>query len=160
LKYKNVQPKYSDSSIDEYSSDDVEDVDNVEFYNTVEEDVVVANMTTRDDFLNGLCSNSGLFRGSNPKTVPGEPNLPKDDTDSSTIDHQFKIKICVVCLVFNPNIPWIQMEPVLEMRNVEEGRCAGKKGKKDMVLNKNRKKKADLPKTSKKANNAKNGIKS
>nr|GEV28071.1 calcium/proton exchanger [Tanacetum cinerariifolium] len=105
------------------------------FNNTGEEDVVIANMTTKDEFLNRLCSNSGLFKGSKPKTVPTKPNLPKDDPDSSTIDPEYKVKRGVV--------------------NVEEGRCARKKGKKAKVLNNNRKKKADLLKTSKKGNNAK-----
>lgn len=37
-------------------------------------------------------------------------------------------------------------------RNVSEGRCAGKKGNKDMVFNKNRKRKADTAESSKKRN--------
>nr|GEY47337.1 hypothetical protein [Tanacetum cinerariifolium] len=91
--------KLGSFSIDEYYSNDVEDVDNVKFYNT----------------------------------VPTKPNLPEDDLDASIIDPQFKVKRGVV--------------------NVEEGRCLGDKGKKDKVLNKNRKKKADFLETSKKANN-------
>ncbi|GJS35661.1 calcium/proton exchanger [Tanacetum coccineum] len=44
------------------------------------------------------------------------------------------IKKGVLYPAFDHDIPWDKMEPTLGMRNVEEGRCAGKKGNKDMVM--------------------------
>ncbi|GKG02628.1 hypothetical protein Tco_0310264, partial [Tanacetum coccineum] len=134
--------------------------------------------STHDDFLNRLCSTGGLFRGGVPK--PGSssslPNIQEDDPDGSTIEALFKVKRGIVYPVFNPVIPWNQMEPVLDMRyndpeqlklalcnyevahgyqlwfmknvwksllvfcgkDIKEGRCAGKKGNKNRVLNKKR----------------------
>ncbi|GJZ16474.1 hypothetical protein Tco_0552151, partial [Tanacetum coccineum] len=67
LNYENVAQQFSDYSNDEYSSDDGEDLKNVDFYTTGEEDVIIKNLTTHDDFLNRLCSTSGLFRCGVPK---------------------------------------------------------------------------------------------
>nr|GEZ03161.1 F-box domain, leucine-rich repeat domain, L domain-like protein [Tanacetum cinerariifolium] len=97
-----------DSSDDEYSSVDVEDLENVDFYITGEEDVIIKNLTTHNDFLNRLCSTGGLFRGGVPKQDFSLPNIPEDDPDGSTIEPQFKVKRGIVYLVFNPDIPWNQ----------------------------------------------------
>ncbi|GJX77529.1 hypothetical protein Tco_0324340 [Tanacetum coccineum] len=86
------------------------------FYTTGEEDVIIKNLTTHDDFLNRLCSTGGLFRGGLPKPGSSLPNIPEDDPDGSTIEPQFKVKRGIVYPVFNPDIPWNQMEPVLGMR--------------------------------------------
>lgn len=193
MEYLNYETEEVDNEIssDEYTSDDGnEEIDDVDFFNTGEEDVVVKPMATHDEFLNRLCSNRGLFRGYVPNPPSTESNLQEEDPDGSRIDPMFKVKKGVVYPVFNPNIPWNQMEPVLGMRyedpdqlklalcnyavahgyqlwymrndwkavlvfcgrNVSEGRCAGKKGNKDMVFNKNRKRKADTAESSKKRN--------
>nr|GEX47092.1 ribonuclease H-like domain-containing protein [Tanacetum cinerariifolium] len=75
--------KFSDSSDDEYSSVDGEDLENVDFYTTREEDVIIKNLTTHDDFLNRLCSTGGLFRGGVVKQGSSLPNIPEDDPDDS-----------------------------------------------------------------------------
>ncbi|GJX85958.1 F-box domain containing protein [Tanacetum coccineum] len=183
-------PQFSDSSDDEYSSVDGEDLENIDFYTTDEEDVIIKHLSTHDDFLNRLCSTGGLFRAGVPK--PGSssslPNILEYDPGGSTIEAQFKVKRGIVYPVFNLDIPWNQMEPVLGMRyndpeqlklalcnygvahryqlwfmkndwksllvfcrkDIQEGRCAVKKGNKNRVLNKNRKKKANTRETSKK----------
>ncbi|GKB08905.1 splicing factor [Tanacetum coccineum] len=115
LKYENVVPQFSDSSDDEYSSVDREELENVDFYTTGEEDVIIKNLSTHDDFLNRLCSTGGLFRGGVPKPCSSLPNIPEDDPDGSTIEAQFKVKRGTVYPVFNPDIPWNLMEPVLGM---------------------------------------------
>ncbi|GJY46569.1 hypothetical protein Tco_0435632, partial [Tanacetum coccineum] len=185
-------PQFSDSSDDEYSSVDGEDLENIDFYTTDEEDVIIKHLSTHDDFLNRLCSTGGLFRAGVPK--PGSssslPNILEYDPGGSTIEAQFKVKRGIVYPVFNLDIPWNQMEPVLGMRyndpeqlklalcnygvahryqlwfmkndwksllvfcrkDIQEGRCAVKKGNKNRVLNKNRKKKANTRETSKKKN--------
>ncbi|GJV63559.1 hypothetical protein Tco_1474387 [Tanacetum coccineum] len=99
-------------SDDEYSSVDGEDLENVDFYTTGEEDVIIKNLTTHDDFLNRLCYTGGLFRGGVPKTGSSLPNIPEDDPDGSTIEAQFKVKRGTIYPIFNPDIPWNQMEPV------------------------------------------------
>ncbi|GKD56787.1 hypothetical protein Tco_1290174 [Tanacetum coccineum] len=109
LNYENVAPQFSDSSDDEYSSVEGEDLENVDFYTTGEEDVIIKNLTTHDDFLNRLCSTGGLFRGGVPETGSSLPNIPEDDPDGSTIEAQFKVKRGTVYPIFNPDIPWNQM---------------------------------------------------
>ncbi|GJT83933.1 calcium/proton exchanger [Tanacetum coccineum] len=108
LNYENVAQQFSDSSDDEYSSVDGEDLGNVDFYTTGEEDVIIKNLTTHDDFLNRLCSTGGLFRGGVPKPGSSLPNILEDDPDGSTIEPQFKVKRGIVYPVFNPDIPWNQ----------------------------------------------------
>nr|GEY18712.1 hypothetical protein [Tanacetum cinerariifolium] len=83
--------KFSDSSDDEYSCVDGEDLENVDFYTTGEEDVTIKNLTTHDDFFNRLCSTGGLFRGGVPKQGSSLPNIPEDDPNGSTIEPQFKV---------------------------------------------------------------------
>ncbi|GKE24051.1 hypothetical protein Tco_1435563, partial [Tanacetum coccineum] len=109
LNYENVAKQFSDSSDDEYSSVDGEDLENVDFYTTGEEDVIIKNLTTHDDFLNRLCSTGGLFRGGLPKPGSSLPNIP----DGSIIEPQFKVKRGIVYPVFNPRHT---LEPVLGMR--------------------------------------------
>ncbi|GKC88698.1 splicing factor, partial [Tanacetum coccineum] len=86
LKYENVAQQFRDSSDDEYSNVDGEDLENVDFYTTGEEDVIIKNLTTHDDFLNRLCSTGGLFRSGVPKPGSSLPNIPEDDPDGSTIE--------------------------------------------------------------------------
>ncbi|GJX38358.1 calcium/proton exchanger [Tanacetum coccineum] len=72
LNYENAAQQFSDSSNDEYSSDDGEDLKNVDF--TL------------------LVRKIGLFSGGVPKPGSSLPNLPEDDPDGSTIEPQFKVK--------------------------------------------------------------------
>nr|GEV34142.1 splicing factor [Tanacetum cinerariifolium] len=116
LNYENVVPQFSDYSDVEYSSVDGEDLENVDYYTIGEEDVIIKNLTTHDDFLNRLCSTGGLFRVGVPKPGSSLPNIPKDDPDGSTIEAQFKVKRGTVYQVLNPDIPWNQVEPVLGIR--------------------------------------------
>ncbi|GKD45262.1 hypothetical protein Tco_1269907, partial [Tanacetum coccineum] len=58
---------------------DGEDLENVDFYTTGEEDVIIKNLTTHDEFLNRLCSTGGLFRSGVPKPSSSLPNIPEDD---------------------------------------------------------------------------------
>ncbi|GKE00525.1 hypothetical protein Tco_1388508, partial [Tanacetum coccineum] len=53
----------SDGSSDEYySSDEIEEFDDVDFHTEGEENVVIKNLTTHDPFLNKLYGNNGMFR--------------------------------------------------------------------------------------------------
>nr|GEU57337.1 hypothetical protein [Tanacetum cinerariifolium] len=108
LNYENVQQEDNESSINEYYSDDGNEIDYVDFSINGEDDIMITNLTIQDDFLNRLCSTSGLFRCFVTTPDSSLPNLSEDDLDASTIDPQFKVKRCVVYLVFNPDIPWNQ----------------------------------------------------
>nr|GEY51421.1 F-box domain, leucine-rich repeat domain, L domain-like protein [Tanacetum cinerariifolium] len=95
-----------DYSDDNYSSDDSQEIKNVDFRTKGDDSVMIKNISTQYPFLNKLCSSRILFRG--PKGV--------------------------VYLAFDPDISWDKMVPMLGMRNVVEGRCAGKKGNKDRLM--------------------------
>nr|GEX13275.1 F-box domain, leucine-rich repeat domain, L domain-like protein [Tanacetum cinerariifolium] len=89
--------KFSDSNDDEYSSVDGGGFRKCILYTTSEEDVIIKNLTTHDDFLNRLCSTGGLFRGGVPKQGSSLPNIPEDDPVGSTIEPQFKVKRGTTC---------------------------------------------------------------
>nr|GEV21105.1 hypothetical protein [Tanacetum cinerariifolium] len=126
-----------DSSDDDYHySDDLEEIENVDFHTKGDDSVVIKNITTQDLFLTKLCSARILFRsnvgyGVNEKT-------PQVDPDDNQIDPVFKVKKGVVYPAFDSDIPWDKMEPILGMRNVVKGRCLDKKGNKHRVLPKKR----------------------
>ncbi|GJU12892.1 hypothetical protein Tco_1135288 [Tanacetum coccineum] len=58
----NVNETPYESCDEYYSSDEVEELDYVDFHTEGEENVVIKNLTTQDPFLNKLCSNHGPFR--------------------------------------------------------------------------------------------------
>ncbi|GJX13876.1 hypothetical protein Tco_0205634 [Tanacetum coccineum] len=60
----NVNETPYESSDEYYLSDEVEELDYVDFHTEGEENVVIKNQTTQDHFLNKLCSNHGSFRQS------------------------------------------------------------------------------------------------
>ncbi|GJT36327.1 hypothetical protein Tco_0926746 [Tanacetum coccineum] len=86
LNYENVQQEDSESSIDEYYSDDEREIDYADFSINGEDDIMITNLTTQDDFLNRLCSTSGLFRCFVTTPDSSLPTLLEDDLDASTID--------------------------------------------------------------------------
>ncbi|GJR69164.1 hypothetical protein Tco_0015229 [Tanacetum coccineum] len=101
---------------DEYeSSDEVKEIDYVDFHTKGEENVVIKNLSTQDPFLNKLCSNHGSFSGfiDEPLTVDLEPI---DDPDAASIDPLYKVKRGVSYPKHDPTIPWNEMQPVLGMR--------------------------------------------
>ncbi|GJV23643.1 hypothetical protein Tco_1376338 [Tanacetum coccineum] len=111
-----------ESSDECYSS--VKKFDYLDFHTKGEENVVIKNLTTQDPFLNKLCSNHGTFRGFINEPIPVDQEQI-EDPDDANIDPIFKIKRGVSYPKHDPTIPWNEMQPVLCMRNVEDGRCAG-----------------------------------
>ncbi|GJU58669.1 calcium/proton exchanger [Tanacetum coccineum] len=133
---------------DKYSSVDGEDLENIDFYTTGKEDVIIKNLTTHDDFLNRLCSTGGLFRGGVPKPGSSLPNILEDDPDVLGMRYndpeQLKLALCNYGVAHGYQF-WFRKNDwksllVLCGKDIQEGRCAGKKRNKNRVLNKNRKK--------------------
>nr|GEZ91983.1 F-box domain, leucine-rich repeat domain, L domain-like protein [Tanacetum cinerariifolium] len=124
----------SDSSDDDYhySDDDLEEIKNVDFHTEGDDSVVIKNIATQDPFLTKLCSVKVLFKGNIKYGVNEE--TPQVDPDDNQIDYVYKVKKGVVYLAFDPEISWGKMEPILGMRIIIEGRCAGNKGNKHRVL--------------------------
>ncbi|GKB80141.1 reverse transcriptase domain-containing protein, partial [Tanacetum coccineum] len=135
-----------------------------------EEHVIIKNLTTHDDFLNRLCFTGGLFRGDVPKQGSSLPNIPEDDPDGSTLEpvlsmryndpEQLKLVLCNYKVAHGYQL-WFMKNDWKSLlvfcgRDIQKGRCARKKGNKNRVLNKNRKKKADTGETSKKIKLGKN----
>nr|GEY54989.1 calcium/proton exchanger [Tanacetum cinerariifolium] len=90
-------------SSDAYFSSDEEDLSNVDFHREVDDNVIVQNVTTNDQFLNKLCLDSAHFL-----SVVDEPMFANDEKlveDSENIDPKFNVKSGVT--------------------DVEAGRCAG-----------------------------------
>ncbi|GJS30381.1 hypothetical protein Tco_0491001 [Tanacetum coccineum] len=87
----NVNETPYKSSDEYYSSDEVEEIDYVDFHTKGEENVVIKNLSTQDSFLNKLCRNNGSFSGFiyEPQPVDQEPI---DDPDAASIDPLFKVK--------------------------------------------------------------------
>ncbi|GJX05334.1 calcium/proton exchanger [Tanacetum coccineum] len=110
---------------------DCEEIDNVEFHTKGDESIVIKDISTSVPFLNKLCSARIMFRGT---TEHIKTKTPLVDLDKNQIDAVNKVKSGVHYPVFDPDILWDKMQPTLGMRNVEEGRCAGKKGNKDRVM--------------------------
>ncbi|GJW88915.1 hypothetical protein Tco_0164255 [Tanacetum coccineum] len=110
-----VNEEHNHNSIEEsddeyYGSDDYEEIENVDFQTEGDESVMIKSIK------------------------------PLADPDDHQIHAVNKVQTGVLYPAFDPDIPWDKMEPTLCMRyetpyqNVEEGRCAGKKGNKDMVM--------------------------
>ena len=174
IKQSEADEQIIEDSDDYYSSDECDDIDNVDFHAEGDENVVIKDFSTPDTFLNRLCSARVTFK---KQQVPDNGDVPQEDPDGDSIDPVYKVKKGVVYPAFDPELPWDKMEPVLGMRyesafqlklaltnygvahgyqlwfmkndwreilvfcgrNVAEGKCAGKKGKKDRVMpNKNR----------------------
>ncbi|GKC88763.1 hypothetical protein Tco_1149412, partial [Tanacetum coccineum] len=78
-----------------------------------------------------------MFRGT---AEHHETETPIVDPDENQIDGVNKVQSGVYYPAFDLGIPWDKIEPTLSMRyetphqNVEDGRCACKKGNKDRVM--------------------------
>ncbi|GJX40968.1 calcium/proton exchanger [Tanacetum coccineum] len=83
----------SDGSSDEYySSDEIEEFDDVDFHTEGEENVVIKNLTTHDPFLNKLCGNNGMFRDYLDESVPETEGEALDDPGDAHIGPIHKAK--------------------------------------------------------------------
>ncbi|GJU51850.1 pentatricopeptide repeat-containing protein [Tanacetum coccineum] len=111
----NVNETLYESSDEYYSSDEVEEIDYVDFHTKGEENVVIKNLSTQDLFLNKLCSNHGSFSGFIAKPQPVDQE-PIDDPDAASIDPMFKVKKGVSYPKHDPTIPWNEMQLVLSIR--------------------------------------------
>ncbi|GJV07390.1 hypothetical protein Tco_1345046 [Tanacetum coccineum] len=111
--------------IDCYSSDDYKEIENVGFQNKADDNVVIKDFSTPYPFLNKLSSTRAVFRGLRQQQVNVIGDIPEEDPDNDQIDTAFK-------LWFIKN----DLKSVLVFygRNVKEGRCAGKKDKKDKAM--------------------------
>ncbi|GJY97604.1 calcium/proton exchanger [Tanacetum coccineum] len=128
-----------------YGSDDYKEIENVDFQTGGDESVVIKSISTHDPFLTKLCSARIMFRGTAEHLQTEEPLADPDDHQIHAVN---KVQSGVLYPAFDPDIPWDKMEPTLLWymkndwrevlvycgRNVEEGRCAGKKGNKDRVM--------------------------
>ncbi|GJR99190.1 hypothetical protein Tco_0315699 [Tanacetum coccineum] len=112
----------SDDDYD-YSDDDLEQIDNVDFHTKGDDSVVIKNISTQDPFLTKLCSYRVLFKGNVDSEVDQE--TLQVDPDDSQIDSVYK-------LWYMKN-DWRQVL-VYCGRNVVQERCEGKKGNKHRVI--------------------------
>ncbi|GKD70530.1 hypothetical protein Tco_1324620 [Tanacetum coccineum] len=78
------------SSDEYYSSDEIEEFDNVDFHTKEEGNVVIKNLTTHDLFFNKLYGNNGMFRDYLDESVPKTKGKALDDPDDAHIDHIHK----------------------------------------------------------------------
>ncbi|GJX42954.1 hypothetical protein Tco_0259630 [Tanacetum coccineum] len=103
-----------ESSDDEYySSDDYEEIENVDFQAEGDESVVIKNISTQDPFLNKLCSARIMFRGT---AEHHETETPLVDPDENQIDSVNKVQSGVLDPAFDLDIPWDKMQRTLRMR--------------------------------------------
>ncbi|GJR26967.1 hypothetical protein Tco_1103199 [Tanacetum coccineum] len=99
-----------------YSSDEIEEFDDVDFHTEGEENVVIKNLTTHDPFLNKLCGNNRMFKDYLDESVPKTEGEALDDLDDAHIDPIHKAQKGVTYPKHDPTIPWNKMTPVLGMR--------------------------------------------
>ncbi|PWA41030.1 hypothetical protein CTI12_AA561450 [Artemisia annua] len=116
----------SGSSDEYYSSDECEEFFDVDFHNEGEDNVVIKNLTTKDPFLNKMCPNSDMYVDYHDHSVPQAECEALDDPEADNIDLVFQVKKGVSYPKYDPKTPWNKMTPVLGMRNVEDGRSAGR----------------------------------
>ncbi|GJR04121.1 hypothetical protein Tco_0527105 [Tanacetum coccineum] len=77
---------------DYYSSDDCEEIENVDFQTEGDDSVVIKNISTQDPFLTKLCSTRVMFRGTTDATMLQETQTPQVDRDDNQIDSIYKVK--------------------------------------------------------------------
>ncbi|GJU64758.1 putative reverse transcriptase domain-containing protein, partial [Tanacetum coccineum] len=141
----------SDGSSDEYySTDEIEEFDDVDFHTEEEENVVIKNLTTHDPFLNKLCGNNGMFRDYLDEPVPETEGEAIDDPDDAHIDPIHKAQKGYA------RNDWRSLL-VYRGRSVEGGRYTGKysnkkkkKIKKSLFPNEDAESSKSAPKSSKK----------
>nr|GEX03303.1 F-box domain, leucine-rich repeat domain, L domain-like protein [Tanacetum cinerariifolium] len=123
MSFINLEPSLEQSleDNDDYDSDNYEDIKNVDYQNEADDNVVIKDFTTPDPFLNKL-STRAVFRASTSRqqvSVIGD--IPKEDPDNAQIDMWYMKNDWRSVLVFCG-------------KNVQEGRCARKKGKKNRPI--------------------------
>ncbi|GJW43807.1 hypothetical protein Tco_0072606 [Tanacetum coccineum] len=101
-----------DSSDDNYSSDDCQEIDYVDFQTEGDDNVVIKKISTQDPFLNKLCHSRILFRCNGECRMLDINETPEIDRDDNQIDFVYKVK----------------------RRNMVEGRCASNNGYKDRLM--------------------------
>nr|GEV34751.1 splicing factor [Tanacetum cinerariifolium] len=104
------------SSDEYYSSDEIEEFDDVDFHTEGEKNVVIKNLTTHGPFLNKMCGNNRMFRDYLDGLVPETEGEALDDPDDAHIDPIHKAKKGVTYPKHGPTIPWNKMTHVLGMR--------------------------------------------
>ncbi|GJS38034.1 hypothetical protein Tco_0536416 [Tanacetum coccineum] len=104
------------SSDEYYSSDEIEEFDDVDFHTEGKENIVIKNLITHDPFLNKLCGNNGMFRDYLDESVLETEGEALDDPDDAHIDPIHKAQKGVTYPKHDPTIPWNKMTPVLGMR--------------------------------------------
>ncbi|PWA64249.1 hypothetical protein CTI12_AA346450 [Artemisia annua] len=109
---ESVQEDYESS--DAYCSSEEEDFHDDEFFHEGEENVEIKNETTKDPFLNKLCSNSGHFRGFIDEPINAHTIEVIEDPDH--VDAKYRAKSYVVYPRHDPTQDWDKMEPILGMR--------------------------------------------
>lgn len=85
-----------------------------------EENVVIANRSINDPYLNKLC-NGSFISDCADKSDSGECSQPSGqeldiDSDDEHVDKQYKIVHGVVYPEFDPTLPWNEMKPTLGVR--------------------------------------------
>nr|GEW00804.1 hypothetical protein [Tanacetum cinerariifolium] len=121
-----VNEEHNYNSIEEsddeyYGSNDYEEIENVDFQTEKDERLVIKSISTHDPFLTKLCSARIMFRGMRYET----PYQLKLALENYGVAHGYQ-------LWYIKN-DWREVL-VYYGRNMEEGRCAGKKGNKDRVM--------------------------
>ena len=109
---QSVEEEYESS--DAYCSSEEEDFHDVEFFHEGEDNVEIKNETTKDPFLNKLCSNSGHYRGFIDEPINGHTIEVIEDPDH--VDAKYRAKPYVIYPRHDPTQDWDKMEPILGMR--------------------------------------------
>ncbi|GJV54530.1 hypothetical protein Tco_1455535 [Tanacetum coccineum] len=127
-----------DSDSDVETNHPLDDVAHVvkQFEHEDEGNVNIPRMTTDDPCLNKPVGN-GTFIGQTENPNPnlqGRFLLEVEDRDDEQVESKFKSKKNVSYPSFNLDTPWNECKPVLGMRDVSEGKCAGLKGKKPKTV--------------------------
>ncbi|GJY20378.1 hypothetical protein Tco_0392944 [Tanacetum coccineum] len=117
------------SSDEYYSSDEIEEFDDVDFHTKGEKNVVIKNLTTHDPFLNKLCGNMGMFRDYLDESVPKTEGEALDDPDDAHINPIHKAQKGVTYPKHDPIIPWNKM--TLGSESSKSTKSAPKSSKKD-----------------------------
>ncbi|GJY93937.1 hypothetical protein Tco_0509719, partial [Tanacetum coccineum] len=129
---------FDDSDLDGETNVSLDDVAHVveQFEHENKSNVNIPRMTTDDPWLNKLVRN-GTFIGQTDNPNPnlqGRVLLEVEDPDDEQVESKFKAKQDVSYPFFNPDTPWNECKPVLGMRDVSEGKCAGLKSKKPKTI--------------------------
>ncbi|GKC90688.1 hypothetical protein Tco_1151337 [Tanacetum coccineum] len=130
--------------IDCYSSDDYEEIENVDFQNEANDNIVIKDFSTPYPFLNKLSSTRAVFRGKKGMNYTAfDPTIPWDKMErvlGMRYETPRELKFALTNFgVAHGYQLWFMNNDlksvlVFYRRNVKEGRCAGKKDKKDKAM--------------------------